>query len=115
MPDLDLPILVCYAQRSTWPEEAGGDVKRAGKREYGKADLTRYVRPAVRGHQRRVCRVDGVDSDSVTQLLQGYEVIAETADTPVAAIENCRRGATACSFTRKWCTRPRAGRFWATS
>ena len=40
--DLDIPILgVCYGMQYL-AQQAGGDVKRAGKREYGKADLTRY-------------------------------------------------------------------------
>ena len=46
--DLNIPILgVCYGMQYL-AQQAGGDVKRAGKREYGKADLTRYE--AAPGH-----------------------------------------------------------------
>ncbi len=40
--DLDIPVLgICYGMQFL-AQQAGGDVKRAGRREYGKADLTRY-------------------------------------------------------------------------
>ena len=40
--DLDVPVLgVCYGMQFL-AHEAGGEVARAGKHEYGKADLTRY-------------------------------------------------------------------------
>lgn len=85
--DLDVPILgVCYGMQYL-AQEAGGDVKRAGKREYGKADLTRYGGQLFEGISGEFVAWMS-HSDSVTQLPQGYEVIAETADTPVAAIEN---------------------------
>ncbi|MDV6373466.1 glutamine-hydrolyzing GMP synthase [Deinococcus arenicola] len=85
--DLDIPILgVCYGMQYL-AQQAGGDVKRAGKREYGKADLTRYGGQLFGGIQGEFVAWMS-HSDSVTQLPQGYEVIAETADTPVAAIEN---------------------------
>ncbi|MEF2278120.1 glutamine-hydrolyzing GMP synthase [Deinococcus sp. YIM 134068] len=85
--DLPVPILgVCYGMQFL-AHEAGGDVKRAGKREYGKADLTRYGGQLFAGIQGEFVAWMS-HSDSVTQLPQGYEVVAETEDTPVAAIEN---------------------------
>ncbi|PTA68126.1 glutamine-hydrolyzing GMP synthase [Deinococcus arcticus] len=85
--DLDVPVLgVCYGMQFL-AHEAGGDVKRAGKREYGKADLTRYGGQLFEGIQGEFVAWMS-HSDSVTQLPAGYEVVAETEDTPVTAIEN---------------------------
>lgn len=85
--DLDIPILgVCYGMQFL-AQQAGGNVKRAGKREYGKADLTRYGGQLFAGIQGEFVAWMS-HSDSVTQLPAGYEVVAETEDTPVTAIEN---------------------------
>ncbi|GHF99626.1 GMP synthase [glutamine-hydrolyzing] [Deinococcus piscis] len=85
--DLDIPILgVCYGMQYL-AHQAGGDVKRAGKREYGKADLTEYGGQLFKGIEGEFVAWMS-HSDSVTQLPQGYEVVAKTEDTPVTAIEN---------------------------
>lgn len=85
--DLNVPILgVCYGMQYL-AHEAGGDVKRAGKREYGKADLTEYGGRLFEGIQGEFVAWMS-HSDSVTQLPQGYQVVARTEDTPVTAIEN---------------------------
>lgn len=83
----DLPILgVCYGMQFL-AHSAGGSVERVGKREYGKAELSRYEGDLFAG-------IEGdfiawmSHSDSVTSLPAGYEVVAATADTPVTAIEN---------------------------
>ncbi|GGN32732.1 glutamine-hydrolyzing GMP synthase [Deinococcus daejeonensis] len=85
--DLDIPVLgVCYGMQYL-AHQAGGDVKRAGKREYGKADLTQYGGQLFEGIQGEFVAWMS-HSDSVTQLPAGYEVVAQTEDTPVTAIEN---------------------------
>ncbi|WP_043817224.1 glutamine-hydrolyzing GMP synthase [Deinococcus maricopensis] len=85
--DLDVPILgICYGMQFL-AQQAGGDVKRAGKREYGKADLTRYGGQLFQGIQGEFVAWMS-HSDSVTRLPEGYDVVAETEDTPVTAIEN---------------------------
>ncbi|GGR89421.1 glutamine-hydrolyzing GMP synthase [Deinococcus sedimenti] len=85
--DLDIPVLgVCYGMQYL-AQQAGGDVKRAGKREYGKADLTQYGGQLFEGIQGEFVAWMS-HSDSVTQLPEGYEVVAQTEDTPVTAIEN---------------------------
>ncbi|PIG99858.1 glutamine-hydrolyzing GMP synthase [Deinococcus sp. UR1] len=85
--DLDVPVLgVCYGMQFL-AQQAGGDVKRAGKREYGKADLTSYGGQLFAGIQGEFVAWMS-HSDSVTALPGGYEVVAQTADTPVTAIEN---------------------------
>ncbi|GGL04684.1 glutamine-hydrolyzing GMP synthase [Deinococcus radiotolerans] len=85
--DLNVPVLgVCYGMQYL-AHQAGGDVKRAGKREYGKADLTSYSGQLFEGIQGEFVAWMS-HSDSVTQLPEGYEVVAQTEDTPVTAIEN---------------------------
>ncbi len=85
--ELDIPILgVCYGMQFM-AQQAGGNVKRAGKREYGKADLTKYGGQLFAGIKGEFVAWMS-HSDSVTTLPVGYEVIAETADTPVTGIEN---------------------------
>ena len=84
---LDVPILgVCYGMQFL-AQHAGGEVKRAGKREYGKADLTRYSGPLFEGIQGEFVAWMS-HSDSVVSLPGGYEIVAETDDTPVTAIAN---------------------------
>lgn len=85
--DLQIPILgVCYGMQYL-AQQAGGDVRRAGKREYGKAELTEYGGQLFKGIEGEFVAWMS-HSDSVTQLPQGYEVVAKTEDTPVTAIEN---------------------------
>ncbi|MFC4455491.1 glutamine-hydrolyzing GMP synthase [Deinococcus sonorensis] len=85
--DLDVPVLgICYGMQFL-AQQAGGNVKRAGKREYGKADLTRYGGQLFAGIQGEFVAWMS-HSDSVTALPEGYQVVAETEDTPVTAIEN---------------------------
>ncbi|WP_261663597.1 glutamine-hydrolyzing GMP synthase [Deinococcus sp. Marseille-Q6407] len=85
--ELDVPVLgVCYGMQFL-AQQAGGDVKRAGKREYGKASLTEYGGELFRGIEGEFVAWMS-HSDSVTQLPAGYQVVARTEDTPVTAIEN---------------------------
>ncbi|UQN05683.1 glutamine-hydrolyzing GMP synthase [Deinococcus sp. QL22] len=85
--DLPVPILgVCYGMQFL-AQQAGGTVARAGRREYGKADLTRYGGQLFEGIAGEFVAWMS-HSDSVTALPAGYEVVAETLDTPVTAIEN---------------------------
>ncbi|ANE43291.1 glutamine-hydrolyzing GMP synthase [Deinococcus puniceus] len=85
--DLPVPILgVCYGMQFL-AQQAGGTVARAGRREYGKADLTRYGGQLFEGIVGEFVAWMS-HSDSVKALPAGYEVVAETLDTPVTAIEN---------------------------
>ena len=85
--ELDVPILgVCYGMQFL-AQQSGGEVQRAGRREYGKADLTRYGGALFAGISGEFLAWMS-HSDSVTRLPDGYEVVAETGDTPVTAIEN---------------------------
>ncbi|PYE56297.1 glutamine-hydrolyzing GMP synthase [Deinococcus yavapaiensis] len=85
--DLSVPILgVCYGMQFL-AQAAGGKVERAGKREYGKAELTSFGGDLFAGVTGEFVAWMS-HSDSVTDLPRGYEVVASTDDTPVTAIEN---------------------------
>ena len=87
--DLPVPVLgICYGMQFL-ARQAGGEVRRAGRREYGKADLTRYGGQLFEGIVGEFVAWMS-HSDSVTHLPDGYEVVAETEDTPVTAIENAQ-------------------------
>jgi GMP synthase (glutamine-hydrolysing) len=85
--ELAVPVLgICYGMQYL-AQQAGGNVQRAGKREYGKADLTQYGGELFAGIEGEFVAWMS-HSDSVTELPAGYAVVAQTDDTPVAAIEN---------------------------
>ena len=85
--ELSVPILgVCYGMQFL-AHEAGGTVARAGKREYGKAELSSYSGELFEGIEGEFIAWMS-HSDSVTALPDGYEVVATTQDTPVTAIQN---------------------------
>jgi len=85
--DLDIPVLgICYGMQFL-AQAAGGRVERAGKREYGKAELETYRGDLFQGVAGEFVAWMS-HSDSVTALPEGYEVVASTTDTPVTAIEN---------------------------
>ncbi len=85
-----LPVLaICYGMQLV-VKEAGGEVAASSVREYGKAALERYSGGLF----------DGVEGefiawmshgDSVVTLPPGFEVVASTLDTPVAAFSNTAR------------------------
>ncbi|WP_424949341.1 glutamine-hydrolyzing GMP synthase [Deinococcus sp.] len=84
---LDVPVLgICYGMQFL-AFQAGGEVQRAGRREYGKADLTHYGGVLFEGISGEFVAWMS-HSDSVTRLPDGYDVVARTDDTPVTAIEN---------------------------
>lgn len=84
---LDVPVLgICYGMQFL-AREAGGVVERAGKREYGKAELSEYRGELFRGVSGEFVAWMS-HSDSVTDLPPGYAVVASTEHTPVTAIEN---------------------------
>ena len=96
MPDIQhligtLPIMaVCYGAQ--WiAKTQGGIVHKSNKREYGKANLNFEIKddPLFEGVE------DGAQvwmshSDSVLSVPEGFEVIASTADIPVAAYRSAK-------------------------
>ncbi|WP_018465914.1 glutamine-hydrolyzing GMP synthase [Calidithermus timidus] len=80
-----LPVLgICYGMQYL-AQALGGRVERAGRREYGKAILTRHEGPLFAGLEGEL-QMWMSHSDAVTALPEGWKVIAETAENPVAAI-----------------------------
>jgi len=84
--DLDIPVLgVCYGMQ-LMAKQLGGNVERADRGEYGKAELQ------IDDPIDLLFNVDtGITmwmshGDSVVDLPNGFEVIAHTANTPCAAI-----------------------------
>lgn len=84
--DLDIPVLgVCYGMQ-LMAKQLGGNVERADRGEYGKAELQ------IDDPIDLLINVDtGITmwmshGDSVVDLPNGFEVIAHTANTPCAAI-----------------------------
>ncbi len=85
--ELGLPVLgICYGMQYL-AQHHGGRVERAGRREYGKAVLTRYEGPLFDGLAGEV-QVWMSHSDAVTELPPGWRVVAETEENPVAAIQS---------------------------
>ncbi len=84
---LGVPVLgVCYGMQYM-AQRFGGEVARAGRAEYGKAVLTRYEGPLFKGLSGEV-QVWMSHADAVTRLPEGWRVVAETEENPVAAIQD---------------------------
>lgn len=83
--ELELPILgICYGMQCM-AQTYGGTVERAGSREYGKAILTRHVGPLFADMEGEL-QMWMSHSDAVTRLPEGWNVIAQTEENPVAGI-----------------------------
>ncbi|MDX2006363.1 MAG: glutamine-hydrolyzing GMP synthase [Meiothermus sp.] len=80
-----LPTLgICYGMQLL-SQEFGGRVERAGSREYGKANLEYHTGPLFGGLEGEL-QMWMSHSDAVTELPQGWQVIAKTDENPVAGI-----------------------------
>ncbi len=83
-----LPVLgICYgAQLMAW--ENGGNVESAPSREYGRARLDRVdaANPLLAGIEKGA-QVWMSHGDTITSLPAGFEIIASTAEVPVAAYQ----------------------------
>jgi GMP synthase (glutamine-hydrolysing) len=89
--ELGVPVLgICYGMQ-LMGHYLGGDVKAAGSREFGHAELN--VRPdslLLQG-MASPAPVWMSHGDSITKPPEGFRVTASTTNTPVAAIEDPRR------------------------
>lgn len=89
--DLDIPILgICYGMQLI-THLLGGQVERAGKREYGKAMVDVATdHPLFQGlEQRQQCWMS--HGDFVAGIPAGFVACAYTEDTPYAAFANQQR------------------------
>ncbi|WP_181188218.1 glutamine-hydrolyzing GMP synthase [Actinopolyspora mortivallis] len=83
---------ICYGFQAM-TKALGGTVERTGTREFGRTDLSVCAAGGTL-HQElpRHHPVWMSHGDSVSKAPEGFRVIAETADTPVAAFENPELG-----------------------
>ena len=90
--DLGVPVLgICYGQQAM-AQALGGRVERTGLREYGRTGLS-VIRPGVLLSDLPPEETVWMShSDTVTAAPGGFDVTARTDSTPVAAMEDPRRG-----------------------
>jgi GMP synthase (glutamine-hydrolysing) len=89
--DLGIPVLgICYGMQFM-VSALGGDVQKAGKREYGFAELEiRKSTDFFKGVKKKsTCWMS--HGDSITQLPAGFKATASTANTKIAAAEHATK------------------------
>jgi len=93
-PTVDVPSLikttpvlgVCYGAQLT-AKEFGGKVEKSNKREYGRAKLHKQKDDVLLADVTDESQVWMSHSDTITQLPEGFELLATTASIPVAAFK----------------------------
>ena len=84
--DLGIPVLgVCYGMQ-LMVQQLGGQVEQAERGEYGKAALLVDEPAGLLADVENASTMWMSHGDSVTQLPEGFEVLAHTENTPQAAI-----------------------------
>lgn len=88
---LDIPVLgICYGMQ--WlVHSLGGEVKKAEKREYGKAKLQIIDSSALFADIPSESRVWMSHGDKVETLPEGFKIIGKTANSPACAIGDIKR------------------------
>lgn len=83
-----LPILgICYGMQAL-THQLGGTVAPAAKREYGATTIKQEIEnPLLRGKEAQVWMSHG---DRIDEAPQGYQVLASSENSPLAAIGNMR-------------------------
>jgi GMP synthase (glutamine-hydrolysing) len=82
-----LPVLgVCYGAQLT-AKLFGGRVDKSNKREYGRAKMNRHTTDVLFEDVAEDSQVWMSHSDSITQLPEGFELLATTDSIPVAAFK----------------------------
>ena len=81
------PVLgICYGAQLT-AKQGGGAVERSSKREYGRATLHTTVQDPLLQNIGAASQVWMSHGDSITQLPEGFTVLATTESIPVAAFK----------------------------
>ncbi len=89
--ELGIPVLgVCYGMQ-LMVQQLGGQVERADRGEYGKADLFIDDPTDLLTNVEDATTMWMSHGDSVTRLPDGFEVLAHTHNTPVAAVADHTR------------------------
>ncbi|AGB40319.1 GMP synthase (glutamine-hydrolyzing) [Halobacteroides halobius DSM 5150] len=90
---LGIPILgICYGMQLMCHTLAGGKVEAADEREYGRAILKVRQELGLLAGMRENLECWMSHGDRVTELPDGFEIIGETSNSPVAAIGDQKRG-----------------------
>ncbi len=85
---LDVPILgICYGLQLI-AYQLGGEVNKAAKREYGRANLIIDKSDLIFQDVSKNSQVWMSHGDSLTKIPDGFEIIAHTENAPIAAIRN---------------------------
>ncbi len=86
--DLGVPVLgICYGLQVI-AYMMGGEVDRAWRREYGRAALTIFSNKDLFQGLENPARVWMSHGDHLTRVPEGFEVIASTENSPIAAIRH---------------------------
>lgn len=95
--DLGVPLLaICYGMQLV-ALALGGSVRASATREYGKATLERFDGPLFEGVAGEFVAWMS-HGDVVATAPPGFEVVASTSDTPVAAMQDPSRAIYALQF-----------------
>jgi GMP synthase (glutamine-hydrolysing) len=96
--DLNIPIFgICYGMQMM-SHQLNGKVERAGKREYGKAEVDFVEGSQIGFGLDKVQTVWMSHGDHVVELPEGFQVDASTEHAPVAAMSNVDRKFFAVQF-----------------
>ncbi len=81
------PVLgICYGAQLT-AQQFGGDVQKSNKREYGKAILHQNTQDLICNGIGEASQVWMSHADTILELPQGFEILAQTDSIPIAAFK----------------------------